>query len=128
MATRFRWLRPAIVLTLGIASAIVVHSCSSKSNPTNPGGGGGGGAELNSGNISNGTTFSHTFNTAGSFPYHCTIHSGMTGTIVVNSGGSTTDTTFMMQTGVPYPTVTAKVGATIHWSNNSGTTHTVTSG
>lgn len=26
----------------------------------------------------------HTFPTAGTFPYHCTIHAGMTGTITVN--------------------------------------------
>jgi len=28
-------------------------------------------------------TFQRTFNTAGSFPYQCTLHSGMTGTITV---------------------------------------------
>jgi plastocyanin len=31
-----------------------------------------------------GTTFSHTFATAGDFPYHCNVHAGMTGTIHVN--------------------------------------------
>ena len=31
-----------------------------------------------------GETFQHTFNTAGSFPYLCTIHAGMTGTVNVN--------------------------------------------
>ena len=36
-----------------------------------------------SGNLSNNATYSHTFDTAGSFPYHCTIHPGMTGTITV---------------------------------------------
>jgi plastocyanin len=30
-----------------------------------------------------GTEFSHTFDEAGAFPYRCTIHSGMTGTITV---------------------------------------------
>jgi plastocyanin len=33
--------------------------------------------------IEGGTTFSHTFDTAGSFPYVCTIHSGMAGTVTV---------------------------------------------
>ena len=28
-------------------------------------------------------TFQHTFSTAGTFPYECTIHPGMTGTITV---------------------------------------------
>lgn len=36
-----------------------------------------------SNNIGQNATFSHTFGTAGSFPYHCSIHSGMTGTITV---------------------------------------------
>ena len=38
---------------------------------------------FSSGNISAGGTYSHQFTAAGSFPYHCAIHSGMTGTIVV---------------------------------------------
>ena len=29
-------------------------------------------------------TFTHTFATAGAFPYHCTIHAGMVGTVTVN--------------------------------------------
>ncbi len=36
-----------------------------------------------SGNLGQNATFAHTFAAAGSFPYHCTIHSGMTGTITV---------------------------------------------
>lgn len=34
-------------------------------------------------NLGEGGTFSFTFNTAGSFPYHCSIHSRMKGTITV---------------------------------------------
>ena len=37
----------------------------------------------NSGNIAPGGTFTRTFPTAGSFPYHCTLHPGMVGTVVV---------------------------------------------
>jgi len=37
----------------------------------------------NSGTIAVGGTFSHTFNTAGSFTYHCNFHSNMTGKVVV---------------------------------------------
>jgi len=33
--------------------------------------------------LSAGKTFTHKFDTAGSFKYHCTIHANMTGTIVV---------------------------------------------
>jgi plastocyanin len=30
-----------------------------------------------------GATFSQTFTTAGTFPYYCTFHVGMTGTVTV---------------------------------------------
>jgi len=42
------------------------------------------GTSFSSGNIGNGGTFTHKFTATGSFPYHCTIHSGMTGTVIVN--------------------------------------------
>ncbi len=38
---------------------------------------------FNSGNVANGGSYTYTFNTAGTFSYHCSIHSTMTGTIVV---------------------------------------------
>ncbi|HUL04381.1 MAG TPA: plastocyanin/azurin family copper-binding protein [Gemmatimonadales bacterium] len=37
-----------------------------------------------SSSLAAGQTFLHAFPTAGSFPYRCTIHAGMTGTITVN--------------------------------------------
>jgi plastocyanin len=40
------------------------------------------GGSFASGNFASGT-FSHTFDTAGTFPYLCTLHSGMAGTIRV---------------------------------------------
>ena len=36
-----------------------------------------------SGNLSQGKSFSFTFTTAGTFAYHCAIHSSMTGTVEV---------------------------------------------
>jgi plastocyanin len=39
---------------------------------------------FNSGNMNNNAVFSFTFATAGTYPYHCAIHPGMTGTVVVN--------------------------------------------
>ena len=40
---------------------------------------------FSSGNPQTGGSFSHTFDTAGNFPYYCRVHgSGMTGTIIVN--------------------------------------------
>lgn len=41
------------------------------------------GTSFNS-SLPSGGTYIHTFATAGSFPYHCTIHPGMNGTITVN--------------------------------------------
>jgi plastocyanin len=38
----------------------------------------------NSGNIAPGGQFSVAFPTAGTFPYHCTIHPGMVGSVVVH--------------------------------------------
>ncbi len=41
------------------------------------------GVELASELIGNGKSFSHVFNTVGSFAYHCTPHPNMKGTVVV---------------------------------------------
>jgi plastocyanin len=41
------------------------------------------GSELSSGSISPGQTYSHTFNTAGTFDYHCRIHTSMKGNVIV---------------------------------------------
>jgi plastocyanin len=36
-----------------------------------------------SGTLSNGSSFSFTFNTAGDYEYHCSIHTGMVGQVIV---------------------------------------------
>ncbi|HLD58951.1 MAG TPA: cupredoxin family copper-binding protein [archaeon] len=41
------------------------------------------GTELNSNLLPVGQTFSHTFNSAGTYAYHCGIHPSMKGTIIV---------------------------------------------
>jgi plastocyanin len=38
---------------------------------------------FDSGNIAPGAKFSFTFNTRGTFPYHCTLHTGMVASVVV---------------------------------------------
>jgi plastocyanin len=38
---------------------------------------------FDSGEMSQGSTFSHTFNDKGTFSYHCTIHTTMHGTVTV---------------------------------------------
>ena len=41
------------------------------------------GGAFSSANISQGGSFSHTFNSTGTFTYHCSIHPNMHGTIIV---------------------------------------------
>jgi plastocyanin len=43
------------------------------------------GGQFNSGNIGNNGTYSYLFSTAGSYPYHCSIHKSMTATVVVKA-------------------------------------------
>ena len=40
-------------------------------------------SEINSDSLSTGQTYSHTFNTAGTFDYHCSIHPSMKAKIIV---------------------------------------------
>lgn len=40
---------------------------------------------FNSGNMATGSKFSKAFAAAGTYPYHCSIHAGMTGTITVKA-------------------------------------------
>jgi len=42
------------------------------------------GSAFNSGNLATGKTYSFTFSTKGTYPYTCTIHPSMTGTVIVN--------------------------------------------
>ncbi|MCL5010877.1 MAG: cupredoxin family copper-binding protein [Patescibacteria group bacterium] len=41
------------------------------------------GADFQSGQISNGQAYSHIFETAGSYDYHCSIHPSMQGRVIV---------------------------------------------
>jgi glucose/arabinose dehydrogenase/plastocyanin len=56
-----------------------------------------------SGTLASGQSFSFTFTSPGSFPYHCEFHPGMLGTIVVN-GPTPTPTPTPTRTPTPTPT------------------------
>lgn len=38
---------------------------------------------FDSGRVNSGSSYKHTFNKAGTYPYHCSIHTNMTGIITV---------------------------------------------
>ena len=70
-----------------------------------------------SGVINQGSTFDHTFNSAGSFPYYCSMHCsvGMTGTVIVSNPPLTptpTATHTPMATATPTATHTPRPTAT----------------
>lgn len=67
---------------------------------------------FDSGILSQGATFSHTFNTPGSFPYFCTPHGGccqMVGTITVSSSPSPTPVASPTSTPGGSPSVLANI-------------------
>jgi plastocyanin len=142
--------RSSTVLSLAVvvwSLAALLASC--KSNSTSPGygntGGGGGNnaLELNGSLTASGGSYTHMFNTAGTFNYHCTIHrtcAGLAGTIVVVAPGTGIQNKALAisqsgGSGGVYATCstlspqrdTVLVGDTVTWTNNSPVQHTVVS-
>ncbi len=114
---------------LGVAGLLLAlalaPSCSkSKSNPVAL-------KELSSGNIAPNGTYQHTFSAAGTYPYHCSIHSVMTGTVVVDPASTNMNLAVSIVSatsgGFSPASVTVKTGGTVTWTNNHSVTHTVTS-
>jgi hypothetical protein len=127
---RFRaWSIIAGAAALGSYLAFV--GCSKDDKGTNPPPGG---AELNSGTLTAGQQYVHTFATAGTFPYHCTIHPAMRDTIIVSAGGVDSLIVEIQNTGPSGfvlfgggTTGTLKPGGYVHWKNLPGQpAHTVT--
>lgn len=121
IAPRLRALAPLLLLAVPLA----LGACSDDSDdgPTNPGVT----LELNSGTLAAGVGFQHTFASAGTFPYRCTIHPGMTGSVTVANGGA--DSAFVNIAGNAFApqATTVKPGGYVRWKNNDGVPHTVTS-
>jgi plastocyanin len=111
-----------MLLTLVAAS---VPGCGGD-NGTNPGGGGGT-KELDSGVIANGGTYMHTFSTAGTYNYCCTIHgcAAMNAKVTVAGGNPATDAVTITNNAFSKDAAVS-VGGTVTWTNN-GSNHTVTS-
>ena len=114
-----------------VALLVAIAACSNSTSNNYPTGGGGGGttAELNSGNLSTGAGYQHTFATAGTFGYHCTIHgaAAMSGSVTVASAGAdSVVVTIGPGTSYAPTTVTIKPTGYVRWIN-TGSPHTVTS-
>jgi len=117
-----------IVLALLLLSAAIVLSCSKKSSPTAPAGGGGSVENFDSGVFASGV-FVHTYSTAGTFGYHCSVHGAvMSGSVTVASGMPDSNFVNIGQTGNTYTpsSISVKPGGYIKWTHVSGT-HSVTS-
>jgi len=124
----------SLLLLLSLAA------CSKSSSPTDPYGGGGGGgggggtsgSQFNLGPFALGQSATHTFATAGTFPYHCIVHAnmGMRGTVQVDATGADSLLVQIAAGGFSFTPTTAHVkpGAHVRWVNASNlTNHTVTS-
>ena len=126
---RWFWASTA-ALSIAIATLVTIYACGSSSKSTAPPGGGG--PELSSGSIPASGTFPHTFMTAGTFPYHCTIHSNMTGnSVIVDAASSNMSASVSIVGGVPGyspSSVTVRPGSIVTWTNTDDSAHPVTSG
>lgn len=80
---------------------------------------------FDSGIITKGKAYYQTFNTVGTFTYHCKYHAGMTGKIIVSG---TVPNQVNIEGFVFSPsTLTIKVGSKVTWTNKDAATHTATS-
>ncbi len=111
-----------VTLTLGLLAT----GCGSdsKNNPVNPPVT----LELNSPNLATAGVYPHVFANAGTYPYHCKFHSGMTGTVTVDASAANTNANVVIADNSFTPNSTSiKPGGTVTWTNTGASTHTVTS-
>jgi plastocyanin len=116
-------------IALGAALTVAVAGCGGGDKGTNPPPGGST-KELNSPTLNGGNTYVHRFFTAATFPYHCTVHPGMTASVTVSAGAPAADSVQAVSiTGNTFSpsTLTLPVGGKVTWTNNDGVPHTVTS-
>jgi plastocyanin len=116
-----------LLAAFAVVAVLFAGACSKSDKSTNPAPGGA--KELDSPNIAGGgTTFSHTFPaTLTSYPYHCKIHSGMHGSVMVSSGGPANAAVTISGNAFSPSPVTVGPSGTVTWTNNDATNHTVTS-
>ncbi len=81
---------------------------------------------FDSGDILAGGTFARTFNTAGTYNYECFYHGVMQAKVIVAPGGAASATVDITDHKFTPEEVTIAPGATVNWTNNGLSTHTVT--
>jgi plastocyanin len=107
------------------------HTVTSTSVPT-------GASSFDSGNLPAGQTFTYNFTMPGTYQYHCSYHSWMTGTVVVVAGSGASGVKVSIPSGASNPsnppgyapdkiTLVVGVNNTVTWSNDDTAPHTVTS-
>jgi plastocyanin len=80
-----------------------------------------------SGSMGGNATFTHSFNTAGTFAYHCNFHANMHGTVIVTP--TVINASINMQNNLFSPAVdTVAQHTVVTWTNLDNVAHTVTSG
>ena len=117
--------RGLLLVTLAAALASPV-ACSKKSTSTTapPGPG----PELNSASLGHLAMYQHTFANAGTFAYHCSIHTNMHGSVIVDASSQVTSQAVSITGSTFSPaSVTVAPNATVTWTNNDAINHTVTS-
>jgi len=117
-----RTLPAAALMTFAVLASGCGGSSGSNNQVTNPPGVT---EPFDSGNLGNGAKFVHLFPAVGSFSYRCKIHGNMTGTITVAAAGG--DSALVSIAGFAFSAAAPiRPGGYVKWTNNDGTTHTVT--
>jgi plastocyanin len=119
--------RTRMLIGAAIVLGLLAAGCG-KGKSGGPSGVGGTVLELNSGTIGSSGTYPHRFFAAGTYAYHCSIHTSMTGAVVVTSAATDTVAAVNIAGFAFSPaTATIKVGGKVTWTNGDATNHTVTS-
>ena len=114
----------AAALVLGVALGSVGCSKKKSTSPTSSS------TALASAALSHGQTYAKALAVAGTYAYHCSIHGGMHGTVVVSAASVDMAKAVSIEGFAFVPaSVTIAPGGTVTWTQNDAdpTKHTVTS-